>query len=217
MMALYDIVNNNVQKYASKTMDVAGKSMKYVGKKAGKAAAYTLLGGLTVAASLGYMTKGADASTIDVMAQNYFQPDGTNVTEILVDNVSGPDPIDWINNIFFDFGYNDGITDFQLLDVAGWDANIGADETYFTRNTGTPFKPADDPFFFVAISDHQNIGYSGVFATNDLGDDSNTVNIEGPQANMVPIPQTMLLLGSGLIGLVGIRRKKSLLAAFKKR
>ena len=79
--------------------------------------------------------------------------------------------------------------------------------------------PAGGGFALYYLGDYQTSGWFSTVATNsvggvdysgwhDLGGGHNQSHLRLWNANPVPEPATMLLLGSGLIGLAGYGRKK---------
>jgi len=93
-----------------------------------------------------------------------------------------------------------GATDF------GWPSNPITGDTLFATLTfsfaADLFQPGSEKrqihFLFVELSDDEGSPYVGAMGS-----------MEGGELAAVPIPSTVLLLGSGLFGLVALRRKRS--------
>ena len=92
----------------------------------------------------------------------------------------------------------------------GWD--ITDAWVYFDLNWEDYTTDLADNYFTIALTARGGGGaFSSKFATKDHWDPTLApmLTIEAEPATVIPEPATMLLLGSGLIGLAGFRRKKS--------
>ena len=75
---------------------------------------------------------------------------------------------------------------------------------------GTPVTYNDGIIFSLTMSALQPGLYDLNFIDVEfgLGSDQKTINIQNGSVNVVPIPNAVWLLGSGLVGLVGIRKRR---------
>ena len=156
----------------------------------------------------------------------YFDDGSTSKTAQLIlrsgDAGSGPNP-------FWDHGYLAGISDGQVSiqnNVAAYNQQIlgskaiTLDDTWYKiafsvngTRSDTNLKLWVNDILYLDVYDttgsqHDDGGYIALGSSNHLNRTINYDNISGSvDVAPVPEPATILLLGSGIIGLLGFRRK----------
>ena len=98
-------------------------------------------------------------------------------------------------------------------EIVGFTGPINSGGDFFATGTGGTLTLAGSDQFILGISTDNGLNWSGDTSVTFMGANSYTVNFSDGSVleidvQVIPVPATVWLFGSGLLGLVGIARRR---------